>query len=318
MNKKIAIGVLAYNVEKYIEEVITDLSKIKEQVYVIDDFSDDTTLEILEDLKSTIPIEIIKNKKNIGAGASTKKLIEQAKVDGYEMIVKVDGDGQFLIEDIAKILKIAKKSDYKYIKSNRFWESGIRGKIPKKRFFGNLLATMFLQITTGTNKLYDPLNGLFAISTSIISETDFKHYPKRYGYPYYFSVSAVINGYKTFQVNNVVIYNDQSSNLKSPAVLFTIIKLSFIYYFKKIKIKQNIGRYQRSAFLDLSFITSLILTFYLIFQIIYTIYFADFVLIKSGNLLILMIFSILFNIFIFISSFKEEKSIRNTYINIED
>ena len=37
------------------------------------------------------------------------------------MIVKVDGDGQFLIEDIAKILKIAKKSDYKYIKSNRFW-----------------------------------------------------------------------------------------------------------------------------------------------------------------------------------------------------
>ena len=120
MNKKIAIGVLAYNVEKYIEEVITDLSKTKEQVYVIDDFSDDTTLEILEDLKSTIPIEIIKNKKNIGAGASTKKLIEQAKVDGYEMIVKVDGDGQFLIEDIAKILKIAKKSDYKYIKSNRF------------------------------------------------------------------------------------------------------------------------------------------------------------------------------------------------------
>ena len=109
MNKKIAIGVLAYNVEKYIEEVITDLSKTKEQVYVIDDFSDDTTLEILEDLKSTIPIEIIKNKKNIGAGASTKKLIEQAKVDGYEMIVKVDGDGQFLIEDIAKILKIAKK-----------------------------------------------------------------------------------------------------------------------------------------------------------------------------------------------------------------
>ena len=38
---------------------------------------------------------------------ATKKLI--AKVDGYEMIVKIDGDGQFLIEDIAKILKIAKK-----------------------------------------------------------------------------------------------------------------------------------------------------------------------------------------------------------------
>ena len=51
---------------------------------------------------------------------------------------------------------------------------------------------MFLQITTGTNKLYDPLNGLFAISTLIISETDFKHYPKRYGYPYYFQFQQLL------------------------------------------------------------------------------------------------------------------------------
>tara|TARA_B100001057_G_C22781020_1_gene923642 strand:+ start:188 stop:1144 length:957 start_codon:yes stop_codon:yes gene_type:complete len=318
MKKKIAIGVLAYDVEKYIEQVLTDLSQTKEQLYVIDDSSNDNTLEILENFQPKVPMKIIRNKKNIGAGASTRKLIEVAKSDGYDMILKVDGDGQFIIQDVIKILDIASKNNYKYIKSNRFWEGGIKGNIPKKRFFGNLLATMFLQVTTGTNKLYDPLNGLFAISTSVISDTNFKYYPKRYGYPYYFSVSAIINGYETYQINNVVIYNDQSSNLRSTIVLFTIIKLSIIYYFKKIKIKKNIGLYQRSAFLDLTFIISFILTFYLLIQLIYTVYFANVVLIRSGNLLIILIFSILFNIFIFIASFKEEKSIRNTYINSEN
>lgn len=318
MKKKIAIGVLAYNVEKYIEDVLIDLSQTNQQLYVIDDSSEDTTLEILEKLQSKIPMKIIRNKKNIGAGASTRKLIEVVKSDGYEMILKVDGDGQFIIQDIIKILDIASKNNYKYIKGNRFWEGGIKGNIPKKRFFGNLLATMFLQVTTGTNKLYDPLNGLFAISTSVISDMNLKHYPKRYGYPYYFSVAAIINGYKTFQINNVVIYNDQSSNLKSTIVLFTIIKLSIIYYFKKIKIKKNIGLFQRSAFLDLTFVISFIFTLYLIIQLIYTVYFANLVYIRSGNLLIILIFSILFNIFIFIASFKEEKSIRNTYIHSEN
>ena len=318
MKKKIAIGVLAYDVEKYIEQVLTDLSQTKEQLYVIDDSSNDNTLEILENFQPKVPMKIIRNKKNIGAGASTRKLIEVAKSDGYDMILKVDGDGQFIIQDVIKILDIASKNNYKYIKSNRFWEGGIKGNIPKKRFFGNLLATMFLQVTTGTNKLYDPLNGLFAISTSVISGTNFKYYPKRYGYPYYFSVSAIINGYETYQINNVVIYNDQSSNLRSTIVLFTIIKLSIIYYFKKIKIKKNIGLYQRSAFLDLTFIISFILTLYLLIQLICTVYFANVVLIRSGNLLIILIFSILFNIFIFIASFKEEKSIRNTYIYSEN
>ena len=38
-------------------------------------------------------------------------------------------------------------------------DNGIEGNIPKKLYFGNLIATMLLQFKTGTNKLYDALNG---------------------------------------------------------------------------------------------------------------------------------------------------------------
>ena len=50
-----------------------------------------------------------------------------------------------------------------------------------------------MQVTTGTNKLFDPLNGLFGISTRIYEMLEAKSYPKRYGYPYFITVSAIIN-----------------------------------------------------------------------------------------------------------------------------
>ena len=174
-----------------------------------------------------------------------------------------------------------------------------------------------MQVTTGTNKLFDPLNGLFGISTRIYEMLEAKSYPKRYGYPYFITVSAIINDFRTHQINNVVIYQDQKSTLNSVKMLYTIVKLSIIFFFKKIKLKKSIGKYQRSAFLDILFISSLFISTYLLLQLIYIVYFANTSLIKPGNLLYILIFSIITCVLIFISSFKEEKAIRNTYISSE-
>ena len=106
------------------------------------------------------------------------------------------------------------KNNYDFIKSNRFWSKGIKGDIPKFVFL-KLLATLFLQISSGTNKLYDPLNGLFGTSLKIINFLDDKNYPKRYGYPYFLTLTAVTNNFKTYQINNVVEYSNENSNLNS-------------------------------------------------------------------------------------------------------
>ena len=60
--------------------------------------------------------------KNEGAGNSTLKLIETIKNDGFDFVIKVDGDNQFKLEDINKIIKLHEDNDYDFIKSNRFWE----------------------------------------------------------------------------------------------------------------------------------------------------------------------------------------------------
>lgn len=316
MKDQIAIGVLAYNVADYVEEVLSEIQEFKLEVYVIDDASTDDTAELLEKLKNKFDFKLKKNLKNSGAGYSTKLLIDEALNDGYKFLIKVDGDGQFEKADIKKIIDLYKRDNYNFIKSNRFWNGGIKGKIPKKRLFGNLFATILLQIVTGTNKLYDPLNGLFGVSTEIAKDLD-KYYPKRYGYPFYITAVSVMNELKTFQINNVVKYENQKSNLKPLKVLAILLRLSVFFYFKKIKIKKSIGIYQRSAFLDLSFLTSFFITLYLIIQVIYIVNFASYSLIAPRTILIILFLNLVLNLVIFILSFKEEKAIRNAYIDCE-
>tara|TARA_B100001250_G_scaffold169750_1_gene146222 strand:+ start:55477 stop:56433 length:957 start_codon:yes stop_codon:yes gene_type:complete len=314
MNKEIAVGVLAYNVESYIEKVVKELSTLGLKIYIINDKSRDKTSEILKSLSKDKKIEIINNEKNLGAGKSLKKLIKKIKEDGFNFILKVDGDGQFIIKDIEKIITLYKESDYKFIKSNRFWDGGIQGSIPKKRFIGNLIATILMQVVTGTNKLHDPLNGLFGISVDIENYLNSKNYPNRYGYPYFFTIAAVINNFKTHQINNVVIYEDQKSNLNSFFVFFTLLKLSIVFYFSKLRMKKNIAIYQRSAFFDFAFIFTSLLVLIEFSYLIFIAFYAEQTIVRPSTLLIILISSLFVMIWFFIQSFKEEKEIRNLNI----
>ena len=319
MVKKIAIGILAYNEESHIENVLNEILTLKKDVYVLNDSSTDKTMKILEKMNISKNFTIINNLKNEGAGNSTLKLIETIKNDGFDFVIKVDGDNQFKLEDINKIIKLHEDNDYDFIKSNRFWERGIEGKIPRRRYFGNLFATIMLQFISGTNKLYDPLNGLFGINVKVLNFINKKVYPKRYGYPFYFSGLSAISFFKVFQINNVVSYGSEKSNLSSIRMFFTLIRLTFHFLILKIKNKMLIGKYQRSAFLDSVFLFFLILNFiiFLRFVLIFTsiqIFNSSFV----GSWALILLLISFFTIFLFIESYKEEKSIRSEYINNEE
>lgn len=316
-SKNIAIGILAFNEEKYIESVIKSLKKLDASLFIINDFSYDDTKSIIEQFSKEKNIFIINNKKNLGAGASTKILFEEAQNKGFEFLIKVDGDNQFLVEDVKRIIDIYKKNEYEFIKSNRFWAGGIKGNIPNIRFFGNLFATFLMQLSTGTNKLLDPLNGLFGISLKINNFLEDKRYPRRYGYPYFLTVTAVINSFKTYQINNVVKYEDQKSQISSIKMLFLLIKLTVIFYIRKFNLKKLSGPYQRSAFFDfvffilfLTFIVFLILSTYLIF-------YSQTSLLSTSSILIIGFLLLILTLYTFVKSYEQEVKQRNRLIDID-
>jgi len=318
MSKKIAIGVLAYNVDKYIEKVIKEISNLGPNIYIINDASTDSTRNVLEGIKNSYKFQVLDNDKNLGAGESLKKLINYLSKKNYDFLIKVDGDGQFIAEDIEKIIQIYEQNQYEYIKANRFWEHGLVGKIPKKRLFGNLFATLVMQFTLGTNKLYDPLNGLFGVSMKITKFVNTKSYPKRYGYPFYITLCCVVNNFKTFQINNTIIYSDQESQLNPLKVLFIISKLSISFYFQKIKVKKMIGITQRSAFLDRLSILSLFFLIVFISTLLWSVIYGRLSLFTPTTNILICGFLLIFTFLIFSIAFKEESAYRKNQISNEE
>lgn len=316
MENKIIIGILAYNEEKYIKKVLTELSSLNLPLLVVDDCSTDMTSNILKNLKIK-NLKIVTNYKNLGAGESTKILLKQTELEGFSFLIKVDGDDQFSIEDVVKIIKLYEQKNFDFIKSNRFWEGGIRGNIPKVRFFGNLFATILMQVSSGTNKVLDPLNGLFGVSIKINNFIQSKSYPKRYGYPYFITVTALINNFKTYQLNNIVEYTDQKSQINTFRMFFLLLKLTLFFYIKKLNLKKTEGKFQRSAFFDHVFLFFLMTSSIFLFVLIYSTFFSTNLPLGSTTLLIIFTAFVVCTFYTFSISFKEEYIIRNRNIEID-
>ncbi len=104
MPKRIRLVTLAcipaFNVENSINNIVKDVSNYVDKVIVCDDGSSDKTYKEAE-LGGAI---LLKHKKNLGKGAALKSLFDYAKKTDFDILVTIDGDGQFLAKDIPKLI----------------------------------------------------------------------------------------------------------------------------------------------------------------------------------------------------------------------
>lgn len=99
---KIFIVVTCYNEEKNILTTIEDLLNFGYQnIVVVDDFSGDKTVEIVESL----PVKLLKHRVNRGQGASLQSGHDFAYQNGADVVVDFDGDGQMQAKDIEKLIQ---------------------------------------------------------------------------------------------------------------------------------------------------------------------------------------------------------------------
>ncbi len=127
----VSIVITAYNVEQFIEQAIRSClaQSFKEiECIVVEDCSADATARIIEQAENSDKrVRVIKNEKNLGAGASRRKGIEAAK---GEYILLLDGD-DWLNEDFIEALhKRAKECNadivsggIKVVRENGAWEA---------------------------------------------------------------------------------------------------------------------------------------------------------------------------------------------------
>lgn len=99
----IYIIIPAFNEEKTIKKIISEIKLFNKNIIVVNDGSVDSTLKILKKLK----IKIINNQHNLGYVKSLEKGINYAlKIKKTDYVVTYDADNQFYINDLKNIINL--------------------------------------------------------------------------------------------------------------------------------------------------------------------------------------------------------------------
>ncbi len=164
--KDIYVVVPAFNEQKVIKDIINSLLKKFSNVIVVNDGSNDRTLEMIND----IDIKVLSHEINLGVGAAVQTGFDYVtKIPNAKAVITFDADGQHLVEDAVAMAKEILLCDEGIIFGTRFPKHSKN--IPKvKRFVLKLIAKI-TDLVTGVT-LTDAHNGLKAYKISTIKKLE--------------------------------------------------------------------------------------------------------------------------------------------------
>lgn len=154
---KIFIVIAAYNEEKSIEKVVSNLKKAGyRDIVVVDDGSKDKTYQVIKRLN----IHALHHLVNRGQGASLKTGIDYALKNGADIIVTFDADGQHKVEDIQSMIRPLIKKQCDATIGSRFLK---RTNMPLLRRITLKMGVFIMWLFYGV-KMTDAHNGFRALS----------------------------------------------------------------------------------------------------------------------------------------------------------
>lgn len=112
----------AYNEADGIADFLTDLDTRFEpevRIIVVNDASTDDTAEVVEGLGLS-RVELIDSPVNLGHGPTTIKALQAGVAAGTRMVMAVDGDGQFDVGDMHRLVDIALAAESDVVEGSRF------------------------------------------------------------------------------------------------------------------------------------------------------------------------------------------------------
>ncbi len=155
----------AYNEEQKIYDVVKKTSKFVDKIVVCDDGSNDQTYENAEKAGAIV----IKHSTNKGKGAAMRTLFDYAKKLDGDVIITMDSDGQFLPEEIPKLVNSLVENNADIVTGYRFENEK---DMPSYRKFGNKVLDKMTNLSTEL-PVRDSQSGFRAYSKKAINSIKF-------------------------------------------------------------------------------------------------------------------------------------------------
>ena len=166
----IIITIPAFNEEKTISEIIADIKKAMSatkyhyKILVVDDGSSDNTAKIAKESGAVV----YSHPMNYGLAETFKTEIEKALEMNADIIVHIDADGQYLADDIPKMIRAVEDGN-DLVLGNRF-SSELRH-MPAIKKFGNRAFSRVISHVTGF-KINDAQTGFRAFNRDVAKKIE--------------------------------------------------------------------------------------------------------------------------------------------------
>lgn len=206
MNDKVCACIITYNIDEKINEVINSIINQVGYVVIVDNASNDKTIEILNNINNFKNIHIIFNKTNNGIAKALNQGLEIAKINGMEWLITLDHDSICNEEIIDGMLMINEKylSNYKIaILAPQVYE------VQKKDFISNKnnkedYTEVKECIQSGSLFKIEAFDNIGYFNEDLfIYHVDFE-----------FCERALEKGYKIIQCNNTILYHEEGYKIE--------------------------------------------------------------------------------------------------------
>jgi len=246
--KKISVIIPCYNEEKTIEKVIKSIPKEVFEIIVVDNNSTDKTAEIAKKLGA----RVLKESRQ-GYGFALKRGFRKAQGD---IIVTLDGDGQYPAEKILELVEYLEKNNLDFVNGSRF-PLQKKESLTLMRRIGNYILNLVASILF-LRKFKDTQSGMMVFKKEILKKINlesgdmpisqelkiktclagfkFKEFP----IPYYqregeSKLSPLKHGFKNLWELIFLRIKTLNPNFLSFFLLFLILSVFFLLAFQNLK-----------------------------------------------------------------------------------
>lgn len=231
---RLAVVIPSYRVKESILSVIKSIGSEVSKIYVIDDACPDQTGAHVKKYARDKRVEVITNSHNLGVGGAVLVGYQQALLDGAEIVVKLDGDGQMDGAEIARLIRPIEQGQADYVKGNRFDTLESLELMPRVRIFGNAALSFLSKFSSGYWNITDPTNGFTAIHRSVLRDLPLGKVNKGYFFEsdMLFRLSVMKAVVQDMPMQST--YGNEKSNLKIRRVLPNFLYRHFVNFHKRV------------------------------------------------------------------------------------
>jgi glycosyltransferase involved in cell wall biosynthesis len=213
-SKALAVVIPCYKVTNHILEVIEGIPGEVDQIIVVDDGCPNNSGDFVVKNSKDQRIVLLRHVQNFGVGAAMKSGYRFASKENFDVIVKVDGDGQMDLKYLSNLVFPILNQQIDYTKGNRFYSSKLIKTMPKVRVFGNVVLSFMSKLSTGFYEIFDPNNGFTAISKEALDRIELDEIDDRYFFESDMLFQLNLSRCSVKDIPIPAIYGNEKSNLK--------------------------------------------------------------------------------------------------------